>query len=279
MRTTDCLEPLPYDHPAYLLQERFEFLGNLYPGKSGCGEIHKVRKMETGELFALKIPRPKSETQRAEDADQAKAMLLREAKALNALSHRNIVKMREDQSQNGESLPYLLLEYVPGPNLGDFLRRDVDPLTRLRLATGVLSAITYMQGENWQHNDCHPGNVVVDENARWPVLIDFGLAVPVRQLHTLQPGVGVDGFTHPNVRDKKPYSPLTEKYQIVQITMYILGMEDSHPCASDWPGILSEMLEPFRDGDSSLNDRLEELDPRALLDALSCAMLQQLIRS
>ncbi len=72
----------------------------------------------------------------------------------------------------------LVLEYVEGKNLSDFLAREQLSLhTQLALAVSIASALYELQKENILHGQLHPSNIIIESNTRLPRIIDFGFAV------------------------------------------------------------------------------------------------------
>ncbi len=238
------IEPLPDDqHPAWLLQQRYTFLRPLQHEESGYGEIYQVRVRERGECYALKIVRPTTA-----QPELAREMLEREGRLLGGLQHPHIVRLVRDRSDGSEVLPHLLLEYVPGPSLEVYLKRRGDPITRLRLALGIASAVAYLHARDLQHNDLHPLNVVVDEGALWPVLIDFGLTLPQGAMEESLRQVGRAGWAHPDVIDGQPFSEVTEKYELARLISFVLGLEEGG--GDLWPEELTELVGRLQRGES-----------------------------
>src|SRR5512146_2334232 len=100
-----------------------ESLAGLFPqleilqllGKGGMGAVYKARQKQLDRLVALKILPP------GIGADPAFAeRFAREARALAALSHPNIVTLYEFGQADG--LFYFLMEFVDGVSLRDLLK-------------------------------------------------------------------------------------------------------------------------------------------------------------
>jgi len=75
--------------------------------------------------------------------------------------------------------PYLVVEYVDGPSLGEVVR-DRGPLSAGNLhglAIGVAAALTAIHGAGIIHRDLKPSNVLLAPGS--PKVIDFGIARPV----------------------------------------------------------------------------------------------------
>jgi len=101
-------------------------------------------------------------------------LLRREARALAALNHVNIVTIHDLDEVDG--LPFLVLEWVDGGSLAD--PRHPKPCEAdafLRLAVPVAEALAAAHQAGIVHRDLKPGNVLVSDRGRVK-LADFGLA-------------------------------------------------------------------------------------------------------
>lgn len=91
------------------------------------------------------------------------------------LSHPYIVNVftYEEQTPVGEGI---VMEYVDGRNLREFLLEDPSRKLRERVLDQLLSAVSYLHSKGIVHNDLKPENILittVDNNVK---LIDFGLS-------------------------------------------------------------------------------------------------------
>src|SRR5438045_434733 len=106
----------------------------------------------------------------------------REAQSAAILNHPNIVAVydwgRVDPPAGGSGATYfLVMEYVPGSNLKDLVRRRgaLPEATALRLADQVAAALEAAHQQGVVHCDVKPHNVLLDAHGR-PKVADFGLA-------------------------------------------------------------------------------------------------------
>lgn len=74
--------------------------------------------------------------------------------------------------------PALVLPFIDGRPLGDWLAGGPSPEDRHRVAAGLLSAIDWVHAAGVAHGDLSLGNVLVTDGGD-PSLIDFGLAAPL----------------------------------------------------------------------------------------------------
>jgi serine/threonine-protein kinase len=193
-------------------------------GAGGMGNVW-LAENRTGQPAACKLIRP----DRALDRETC-ARFRRETTHLRDLRHRHIVGFREAGEANG--LLYLVMDYIPGSNLGELLRQEgpFGVARAVRLMCQVLEALGEAHGNGVVHRDVKPSNVMVDrggdsEEAR---LADFGLAkayqsADVNASLTLR-GVmgGTLAFAGPEMlSDFRSAGPLADQYGAAA-TLYTL---------------------------------------------------------
>ncbi|MGC8877992.1 MAG: protein kinase domain-containing protein [Anaerolineae bacterium] len=101
------------------------------------------------------------------------ARFRREAKAIAALRHPNILIVYDCGEQNG--LEYIAMEYVAGGALTKRLTGEPFPWKRaVGLALGIGQALVFAHSRGIIHRDVKPGNVLLPTED-WPLLADFGL--------------------------------------------------------------------------------------------------------
>jgi len=102
------------------------------------------------------------------------ARFRREATVAAGLSHPNLVRIYD--YAEADERPYLVMELVPGEDLGALISRGA-PVDRGRLAGQLLAALAHIHRAGIVHRDVKPQNVLIegDGNAK---LIDFGIALP-----------------------------------------------------------------------------------------------------
>lgn len=140
------------------------------------GEWHdvlKLRHRDLGTFYALKTLKP------AHAALASRANLLRrEAQLGLGLAHPRIAQTRL-LLRLADGRPGLLQDWAGAPlnSFSHFTTQQCDSIV-----TGVLSALTYLNGMRLMHGDIAPGNILLDEegNVR---LCDFGLALAFGETH------------------------------------------------------------------------------------------------
>jgi serine/threonine-protein kinase len=141
-------------------------------GEGGMGVVWKAVDTRLDREVALKLLPEHLER----DMDWL-ARLAREARAVAALNHPNIVTIHSLEEDAGRR--FLVMELVEGPTLGDIIeesgRLPVEHL--LNLAVQMVDAVRAAHERGVIHRDLKPGNLMVGDDSRIKVL-DFGMAKP-----------------------------------------------------------------------------------------------------
>ena len=101
--------------------------------------------------------------------------LRKEFDILMQLQHPNVVATYGMEEVDGLGL-CIVMEYVDGPTLKEWL--DGKPTRQLRLAVAynMMDAVAYIHAKGIVHRDLKPENIIVTQNGSNVKLIDFGLA-------------------------------------------------------------------------------------------------------
>jgi len=151
------------------LLERYE-VGALI-GEGGMGTVYQARDIQTGETVAVKQLRRDVLNVQPDLVER----FTREAEALRELNHPNIVKAYDTVQKDGEY--YIVMEYVPGQDLGSLLRRQdrLSVAQTVRIAIELADALTRAHYLKIVHRDLKPANILMAADGT-PRLTDFGVA-------------------------------------------------------------------------------------------------------
>lgn len=108
-------------------------------------------------------------------ATRLKEKFLKEAQLVSQLKCRNIVEIYDVFEENNTA--YYVMEYIPGLNLGDYIKKN-GPMTEkqaLPVIAQVANALEYIHNRKILHLDVKPANIMFRENDE-VVLIDFGIS-------------------------------------------------------------------------------------------------------
>ena len=84
--------------------------------------------------------------------------------------------------------PAIVIEYIRGRNLSDFLKEKPSMQTRRRIFAQLMEAVGAMHRQSIIHNDIKPENILITEADNDVKLIDFGFADG--DAHILEKGLG-----------------------------------------------------------------------------------------
>ncbi|HXG88168.1 MAG TPA: protein kinase [Vicinamibacterales bacterium] len=138
-------------------------------GSGGMGQVYLAQDTTLGRNVALKLLSPE-----VADDPERRARFEREARAVAALNHPNIVTIHAIERE-GDTY-FIAMEYVAGRTLSGETFADGLPLVQFfDIARPLVDAVKCAHEKGVIHRDLKPDNVMVDGSGRLKVL-DFGLA-------------------------------------------------------------------------------------------------------
>jgi serine/threonine protein kinase len=152
----------------FLITDKYRLLERL--GAGGMGAVYLCEHVKMGRKVALKI----LPIQQAEDP-AALARFYREARAVARLDHPNIVRAHD--IDHDDKLHFIVLEFVDGANLHDFIRRNgtLKPERAAHFIRQAALGLQHAHEAGLVHRDIKPGNLLVDRQGTVKIL-DMGLA-------------------------------------------------------------------------------------------------------
>ncbi len=166
---------------------RYHFVRSL--GSGGMGEVYLMQDQRINRQVAIKVIRSEGASYPDSTAAKEAARLFqREAKAIAALEHPNILPLYDfgEEIRDGNTVTYMVMPYCTEGSLATWLRQhnSVTPLTLLDVAHLVeeaADALQYAHDQNVMHLDVKASNFLLRSNKKNPnrptlLLADFGIA-------------------------------------------------------------------------------------------------------
>ena len=172
--------------------DRYELIGGL--GQGGLGTVYLARHRHLGQLFAVKFLETSNIADTTQERDEVKRYqrdFLREARIASVIRHDAVVRVSD--FGEFEHLPFLVMDYVPGPSLLSMLdQRGRFPAPEaMAIARRIAEALDAFHERRLVHRDLKPANVILDPRGDGRLtLVDLGL---VKDLS----GPGGKDSTHP----------------------------------------------------------------------------------
>ena len=152
-------------------------------GVGGMGEVYRARDPRLDREVAIKVL-----PERLAHSPETLARFHREAKAVAALSHPNILAIHDFGTDRGIS--FAVMELLEGETLRSRLRRAAMPWREaVETAAAVADGLSAAHAKGIIHRDLKPENIFLTQNGQVKVL-DFGVA-------QVRPGAPFPGETPP----------------------------------------------------------------------------------
>lgn len=176
-----------------IVGDRYHLIGGL--GQGGLGTVYLAQHRHLGQLFAVKFLELQSIGAGSDIDDGQKAGyrrdFLKEAQVASLVRHPSVVRVTDFGEHEG--MPFLVMEYVPGPSLLQMLgSRGRFPVPEaVSIGRRIAEALDAFHERRLVHRDLKPANVILDPRGDGRLtLVDLGL---VKDLS----GIGAKASTHP----------------------------------------------------------------------------------
>jgi len=149
--------------------DRYEIKTLIAAGGMGSLYLARDTNPNTNRLVAVKLLLANL------DSGDLRERFAREARALAALNHPNIVDIYDSGEFQGS--PFIVMEYVRGETLAEKIKRRA-PMSlaqQLKLMVELCSGLAHAHEAGIIHRDIKPANLMVDQYGRLKIL-DFGIA-------------------------------------------------------------------------------------------------------
>ena len=174
----------------------------------------------------------------AEVMGRYKDKFIKEAKTIARLDHPSIIHIHDVFEENNTC--YYVMDYIEGESLSDIVKHGgaLTEADALRYIRDAAAALEYIHARQIMHLDVKPGNIMVREEDRHAILIDFGLSKHYDNAgeQTSSTPVGISHGFAPIEQYKQggvsSFSPTTDIYAL-GATLYYLVTGSVPPSATD----------------------------------------------
>lgn len=202
-------------------------------GQGGMGAVYLAQQTRPRRTVAVKVLLPEVLPKTGGVSTEFLARFRREAEALAALDHVNIIPIYEYGEQ--EQMAYLVMPYVTGGTLRDLLaQRSTLPLSSaLPIIEQAAAALDYAHSHGIIHRDLKPGNMLFHADERL-LLTDFGIAKMGNEtpspdhtsLHTLTTTgtiIGTPEYLSPEQATASPVDRRSDVYSLGIVVFQMLA--------------------------------------------------------
>jgi serine/threonine protein kinase len=178
----------PTEHAGEIIGDRYQVRGLI--GRGATAQVFLAQDRTTGAPVAVKVLEAKHLKE-----PRARARFILEAKVVAKVSHPSVIQVF-DIGLRADGAPYLVMEFLFGESLGEWLRRDRLMTIELGLpfARQIALGLAAAHREGIVHRDIKPDNVFLVGEKGEPYaikLVDFGFAKLAEQKGVTQAGVAI----------------------------------------------------------------------------------------
>jgi serine/threonine protein kinase len=202
-------------------------------GQGGMGAVYLAQQTRPRRTVAVKVLLPALLPETGGGSAAFLARFRREAEALAALDHVNIIPIYEYGEQ--EQMAYLVMPYVTGGTLRDLLaQRSTLPLSEaLPIIEQAAAALDYAHAHSIIHRDLKPGNMLFHADERL-LLTDFGIAkmgnetpspdhTSLHPLTTTGTIIGTPEYLSPEQATASPVDRRSDVYSLGIVVFHMLA--------------------------------------------------------
>ncbi|MCB9527999.1 MAG: serine/threonine protein kinase [Myxococcales bacterium] len=234
--------PVP---PGTLFDERYEVGAEI--GRGGMGVVYLGRDTRLDRRVAIKVLPEAFSTD-----DEIIARFAREARAMAALDHPNVVPVYDTGRQG--HFHYFVMKYLDGRTVADRLddlRAGKAPpytLAEVRdIVMQVCRGLGHAHARGMVHRDIKPGNIMVSPDGR-ATLMDFGIVkAPIGGEALTRTGIvfGTPEYMAPEqAQGETPPSPAADLYSLGAVAYEMIGGDPPFTGSTPFSLVIKHIKEP-----------------------------------
>ncbi len=232
-------------------------------GKGTYGSVYKAEK--DGKFYAIKI----FQTEFLK-SEYGKDRLDREIKAIQKISHPNVVKLYEYGTFKDKEFEYfyIIMDLIEGKTLIDYIG-VVEEDRCVEIIKSILNTLDTVHKNGILHRDLKPDNVKVNHEGT-PIILDFGLAKLIDYSSITQTGerVGTYYYMSPEqITDSKNINALSD-YFAVGVIFYQLLTGVLPYNATNLPALIDQIKNRYPKNPSELNSNISNQIENVVLKLL-----------
>jgi len=199
-----------------IVDERYEILGIL--GSGGMGRVYKARQLNLNRIVAIKVP-----SDAVLKNEEFLARFVREGSTCARVAHGHIVSIYDVHSGKR---PYIVMEYVDGMPLNQFLQEEQTTLfvsDLLEIIGQVCQGLEAAHASGVVHRDIKPANIVITHEGHRVKVMDFGIArvSDNSALTTASSMMGTPFYMAPEQIKGEEVGPATDLYALACLVYYL----------------------------------------------------------
>lgn len=189
---------------AFIRKKDYRFIKNI--GQGGTGKTVLLKDETIDEFFVCKKYSPLYDSVK----EKYFKNFVDEIKILYSLNFLNVVRVFNYYLYPELFTGYILMEYVKGSNIYDYIKNNPDRLNDIFIQT--IEGFRHLEDNKILHRDIRPDNIMVSENGIVKI-IDFGFGKNIEFADNFDKSISLNWrYSIPNEFSTKTYDFRTELY-------------------------------------------------------------------
>lgn len=221
-------------------------------GRGGMGVVFRAEDTSLERIVALKIMLPGLKL-----TDSLRKRFLREAKAMAAVDHENVIEVFRVGESDG--IPFVAMKCLEGQSLSDRIRdpRPIDQSEISRIGMEAAQGLAAVHARDLIHRDLKPDNLWIEKTGRVKIL-DFGLAAADDELNLTSDGaiLGTPTYMSPEQANSRPLDHRSDLFSLGSLLYYAATGQ----AAFNGPGLTAVLIAVAKADYQPLSTSCPDLD-------------------